>query len=289
MLLIDTHIHTWHLNKSNYAWLNGDTSILNQDYNIEDLNPVIKSVGITAGILVQADDTTEDTDWMFEVANNNDWIKGIVAWLPLLNPIATQQQLINKYLNEELFKGVRHLIHNEPDAKWLLQPQVIESLKLVAANNIPFDVVAVIPEHIEAAIKIAELIPTLKMVFDHLAQPPIAAKEKFGRWGELMSEAATHKNVYAKISGLGTTAKNGTAWQTEDLQPYIEFALNHFGTERCFCGGDWPVSLLAGNYERIWNAYKTILMQLLNEAELNNVFYNNAATFYNIELPNLKI
>ncbi len=99
-----------------------------------------------------------------------------------------------------------------------------------------------------------------------------------------MSEAAIHKNCYAKISGLGTTAKIGTAWQNDDLQPYIEFALNHFGTDRCFCGGDWPVSLLASNYERIWNAYKDILSQLLNEAQLNNVFYDNAKNFYNLSL-----
>ena len=99
------------------------------------------------------------------------------------------------------------MIHDEKDPRWLLQDEVVESLQLLSNNNIPYDIVGVLPAHIETALKLAEKIPSLKMVFDHLNQPPIAEQSRYGKWCDLMKAAATHPNFYAKISGLGTTAK----------------------------------------------------------------------------------
>ncbi|MCU7549669.1 amidohydrolase family protein [Chitinophagaceae bacterium LB-8] len=283
MNLIDTHIHIWNFDKAQYKWLEGDTSILNRTYHIEELEEDRLAAGVSGGILVQAANNFEDTDWMLEVAANNDWLKGVVGWLPLNDPAATEIALTEKYLKNRLFKGVRHLIHNEADPKWLLQEEVMESLQILEAHNIPYDVVGIIPAHIETVLKVAEKLPGLCMVFDHLNQPPIATKEKFGRWGGLMKDAAQHQNLYAKISGLGTTSGNFTSWTTDDLKPYVEFALQAFGAERCFCGSDWPVSLLAGNYNKTWQAYTTILNDLLDKEAQQKVLFQNAVDFYNLQ------
>jgi L-fuconolactonase len=120
------------------------------------------------------------------------------------------------------------------------------------------------------------------MVFDHLNQPPIATDEKFGEWGELLKEASANKNFFVKISGLGTTSQKKD-WSKKDIQPFIEFALEHFGVDRCFCGGDWPVSLLAGSYGQTWNIYREVLDNLLNEADRAKVYYENAKAFYKLD------
>ena len=282
--IIDTHVHVWDLRKASYPWLNDDTSILKRTYTIDELDDERKRVGVTAGVLVQASGKFEDTDLMFETAAATDWIAGVVAWLPLTNTEATSEVLNNKYANNKHFKGVRHQIHDEPEAKWLLQPEVINSLKLLAERNIPFDVVAVLPQHIEAALEVVEKVPELKMVFDHLSQPPAKAKEGFGRWGELMREAAKHKKIYVKISGLGTGSGKLGKVTNEYIKPYIEFACQHFGTDRCFCGGDWPVSLLADSYTNTWQSYKQILAEILSEEERKKILYSNAKAFYKLDV-----
>ena len=142
--------------------------------------------------------------------------------------------------------------------------------------------VGILPAHIETVLKVADKIPELKMIFDHLNQLPVTTKEKFGQWGNLIKVAAGNKKIYAKISGLGTTTQNLIGWAAEDIKPYVEFALENFGTERCFCGGDWPVSLLAGSYTKTWTVYKQVLGNILNTAQQENVFYNNAVQFYNL-------
>jgi L-fuconolactonase len=280
--IIDTHIHQWDLEKVEYEWLKGDTSILNKTYSIEQLTPHLNKAHVTEGILVQAANNFADTDMMLATAASTDWISGVVGWLPLMDPNATERVLNEKYLRNKYFKGCRHLIHNETNAQWLLQDNVIESLKILAIYNIPYDFVGINNEHLKTAIIIAEKLPQLKMVFDHMNQPPIVSKERFGIWGELLLVASKHKNLNVKISGMGTTAGNGKDWTKDDLKPYIMFVLEHFGTDHCFCGGDWPVALLAGSYEKAWLAYQQIFSEELSMEQQEQVLCMNAISFYNI-------
>ena len=182
MRIIDTHVHIWDLEKAQYPWLQDDNSILNRTWRIEEIENDRKEAGVTAGVLVQASGNIEDTELMLETAYKTDWISGIVGWLPLMDTKATQRLLEERFLNEKYFKGVRHQIHDEKDTKWLLQPSVVESLKLLASFDIPYDVVGILPSHIETVTEIADKVPGLRMVFDHLNWPPIATKEKFGKW-----------------------------------------------------------------------------------------------------------
>lgn len=279
--IIDSHVHIWDFNRARYDWLKNDTSILNRNYLVEEYNAARKEAGVSEAVLVQAANNFEDTDHMLEAAVSNEWISGVVGWLPLMDPVQTLNVLQNKYINNKYFKGVRHLIHDEPDARWLLQSTVMESLKTVAEHNLCYDVVGVLPEHIETAMEVADKLPDLKMVFDHINQPPISTKEKFGVWGQLMKEAAGNSNLYCKISGLGNTSKN-INWTAANIKPYIEFVLENFGVERCFCGGDWPVSLLAGDLKNTWQVYIEAITSLLTEADQEKVFYSNAQKFYKL-------
>ena len=280
--IIDTHVHIWNFNQAEYAWLKGNTSVLNRNYELAELEKERQAAGVTGGILVQAANNREDTAWMLENAHASGWIKGVVGWLPLQDPEATGRLLAAGYGADPYFKGVRHLIHDEADPRWLLQDKVLESLRLLAEQGIPYDLVGVLPEHIRTALAVAEKVPALQMVFDHLNQPPISTGERFGSWGEGMKEAAQHELFHVKISGLGTTAQQGESWTAADLEPYIEFVLQYFGEDRCLCGGDWPVSTLAGSYERTWKAYQDIVYGLLDAGGRAKLFHRNAERFYQL-------
>lgn len=281
--IIDTHVHAWDLKKNRYTWLDGDTTILNRSYSIDELETAHTEAGVSFGVFVQAANSFEDTDYMLAECERKSWMIGAVGWLPLMDPDATEKVLTQKYSVNKYFKGVRHLIHNESDVEWLLQDRVLESLGVLAKHNLPFDVVGTSTEHIETALQVAEKIPSLFMVFDHLNQPPISTGHKFGRWGELMREASTHQNLYAKISGLGTTTnKRFGEWTSDDIKPYVAFILETFESDRCFCGGDWPVSLLASDYVRTWRNNINVLQDLLGAEDQAKVFARNAIRFYDL-------
>lgn len=283
-MIIDTHVHIWNLERSAYDWLKAAPDLLNKNYNLQELEELRLAASIDAGIMVQADNTLDDTALMIEAAVQHDWIKGIVGWLPLLNPSKTDQLLQSVLSEEKYFKGVRHLIHDEPDDQWLLQDAVIESLQLLSARQLPYDVVGVKTTHIQTALDVAGKVPGLRMVFDHLNQPPIQAGERFGAWGRLMKEAASHPKFYAKISGLGTTAGK-ESFTAAHIKPYVDFVLTEFGPERCFLGGDWPVSILGGSYVHTWTVYKQVIEELVSDEHTRNrIFSENAIAFYNLNL-----
>lgn len=283
-MIVDTHIHIWDLQHSTYNWLKGAPALLNRTYALPELEESRKAVGITGGILVQADNTLGDTQLMLEAASKNDWIKGVVGWLPLVDTATTKKMIDENWLNEKYLVGVRHLIHDEQDPRWLLQQNVINSLEVLAGYDIPFDVVGVLPEHIKTVLEVSRKVPGLRMVLDHMNQPPIKEEERFGAWGEWMQQASENKNFFVKISGLGGTA-GADLFTADNIKPYVKFILEQFGTDRCFCGGDWPVSLLGKDYITTWNIYKNVIEELIiDETERQSVFWKNANNFYKLNI-----
>ena len=279
--VIDTHMHSWDLQKVRYSWLDGDTSILAQNYYPSGIEDQLRAANVSAAVMVQAANNIEDTEFMFDCAKQYPWIVGVVGWVDLLNPETAKKQL-EAHLKNKYFKGIRHLIHDEPDHNWLLQPAVIKSLGILADHGVPFDVVGVKIEHIKAAIQVAKQIPHLKMVFDHLNHPPIATSEQFGAWGEAIAEAAAMLNFYAKISGLGTCCADFNDWSASTIEPYVAYVLAHFGVHKLMIGGDWPVSLLAGDYVGTHIKYQTVIEKLVAPEHQEKIYSTNATSFYKL-------
>ena len=104
---------------------------------------------------------------------------------------------LDEYTQNAYFKGMRHLIHEEGNPDWVTQKQVIEGLQLLADRGLTFDVVAVFPNQLMHVPALAEKVPGLKMVIDHLAKPPLEEADR-AVWREQMAAAAESPNVFAK-------------------------------------------------------------------------------------------
>jgi L-fuconolactonase len=282
MTVIDTHQHLWDLDRVAYPWLVPDFGPIARTFVASELEPQMAPAGVTHTVLVQSANSYADTEYMLEQAGIFSWVIGVVGWVPLLYPDVAGRA-IERFRHYPLFKGIRHLIHNEADPKWLLQDRVTESLKLLAAAGLTFDVVATTHEHMECIPILGERVPELKMVIDHLGQPPISTRAQ-GDWGANIRVAAENPNVYAKISGLGTASGAPETWSTDDVRPYIEFTLETFGPERCMCGGDWPVCVLAGGYVKAWTIYREVLSAHPKSVQ-DRVLAGTAVDFYKLTVP----
>ena len=220
----------------------------------------------------------EDTASMLTQAEDFDWIGAVVGWVPLLDH-AAERKALDRYCKHPRFRGIRHLIHEEKDPDWVVQPAVIEGLRILAGYGMSFDVVAVYPNHLKHVPTLAEKVPDLTLIIDHLAKPPIKDKQ-MGAWADQISLAAQYPNVYAKVSGLNTAA-DWSNWSAADLKPYIDFAIEKFGAERLMFGSDWPVAILAGDYARVWAETNKALAGR-SPAEIEAVLGGAAAKAYRL-------
>ena len=278
-LIIDAHQHFWNIENVSYPWLRPEHGAIHRTFSPTDLEPQLRAAGVDGTVLVQAANSFEDTRAMLEQSNRHSWIKAVVGWIPLTEP-AIATRAIEVFAAHSKFKGVRHLIHDEPDIDYLLKPEVLESLRLVADLGLTFDVVSVLPRHLEHVSSIATHLPHLKIVIDHLAKPPIL-EGSWEPWATLLYRASAHPNVYAKVSGLNT-ASNWETWSAGDLERYVSHALECFGASRLMFGSDWPVAVLAGGYSKVWHETNLVL-ERVSASERAQILGRTASAFYGLE------
>jgi L-fuconolactonase len=233
---------------------------------------------------VQAADTYDDTFYMLDVAGHSDFVQGVVGWVPFERPNESRTALETLAKNK-YFKGVRNLSHDysnpkyESDDAWITRPAVLETLALVEKMGLSLDYVSVKPEHTKNIVTLAKKFPKLKIVVDHFAKPPIAAKE-MEPWASSMAEIAAFPNVYAKLSGLNT-ASDLANWTVADWQPYVDFMVKTYGANRVMMGGDWPVIVLGNTYVEIWKAQVEVISDYSQEDQ-DWITHKTAKAFYNL-------
>ena len=246
---IDAHQHFWDISRLNYPWMPSEPSPLRRNYLPSELKPILESHGFDGSIAVQAHHSLEEAHWLIDLARQNDFIKGVVGWVDLTD--ARVGSTLEQLQREPRFKGVRHLVHDESDPRWLLRPDVLRGLSELERRNLPYDLL-LRPVHLPMVPLLAEKLPALRMVIDHIAKPSIATGE-FDNWARMMEEVFPITTVCCKLSGMITEAA-WNSWQAADLRPYVAFVLNGFGPRRLMFGSDWPVCLLAGTWKEVFAA-----------------------------------
>ena len=234
---------------------------------------------MSASITVRAADGPKENDILLEHAALTPWVAGVVGWVPLDKPDEVARML-EQFSREQKFVGVRHLINVKPDPDWIMRSAVIEGLSVLMDYNHTFDYVGILPRHLEHVPVLAERLPALRIVLDHLCKPPITSGE-FEPWASQLAEAAEAPNVFAKLSGLD--AGHGDRWSAADLSRYVEHALAVFGPDRLMYGSDWPVSLLRGGYGKVWREINAATSQL-GPQERARIFGGTAIEVYRLVL-----
>jgi len=276
---IDSHQHYWKPARGDYHWMSPAMQVLYRDYLPKDLRPSLEKHKIAKTILVQAAQTVAETDFLLELAAAEDSIAGVVGWLDMEDPGFARQ--FEHYRANAKFVGLRPMLHDLADDGWVLRPQVLDALKIVADTGCAFDFLT-FPRHLPFVLQALDAVPGLRAVIDHISKPEIRGK-KFEPWKTLIAEAAGYPNLYCKLSGMVTEADH-ERWSIDDLRPYIEHVVECFGLDRVMFGSDWPVCLLAGSYDRVIGALEEILSTRLDRDTERRVFGENAARFYKLAM-----
>ena len=280
MTVVDAHQHFWDPARVSYPWLASAYPELDRPFGFDDLAPCLHASDVDATVLVQSEDDEADNELMMDIASRHAEIAGIVAWAPLDDPSALEATIALLRASGKLV-GVRVLIHNRPDPDWLVRQDVQEGLAVLEKQGLTFDVVAVLARHLEHVPVIAERYPSLRLVIDHLAKPPIG--RDLTTWSELLTQAATCPNVFAKVSGLYPVQGDRHPWSVDDLRPAFAIALEIFGVDRLMFGSDWPICEVAGGYQRVMRALLELASDLTDD-EQSALRGNTAIHCYGLRL-----
>jgi L-fuconolactonase len=279
MRKIDSHQHFWHYRPETHGWINQEMGVLKRDFLPSDLAPELAANGVSGCVAVQASQTLRETEWLLSLADQHPFILGVVGWAELKNP-DLPHTLEHLSQNPKL-KGIRHIIQDEPDDCFMLDPAFIRGVNQLPQFKLTYDLL-IYEHHLPVALEFIDKLTEVAVVVDHIAKPKIA-KAKYQPWKKNIKALAHQSAAYCKISGMVTEA-DWSHWQYDNLVPYLDAVVEAFGPARLMIGSDWPVCLLAAQYEGVMKIVDRYF-ENFSMSEREQIFFQNAREFYQLSVP----
>lgn len=255
-MIVDAHHHFWDPARRDHPWMAGsELDPIRRPFGPRDLQPLLEESGVEKTVLVQTISSLDETREFLEIAARSNFVGGVVGWVDLTSP--SLENTFASLDDGDFLVGVRHQVHDEPDADWLLRADVQRGIAAVGEQGLVYDLL-VRTRELPAALVTVRRHPDMKFVIDHAAKPRIAGGSWDAGWEKALTPFGDEANVTCKLSGLVTEA-DWSSWTPEQLEPYVRRCLDWFGPERCMFGSDWPVCLLAGAYSRVLGAMRDIV------------------------------
>ena len=276
-MTIDAHQHFWRYDPARDAWITDAMSRLKRDFLPEELEHERAANGIDGTIVVQVDQSEDETLFLMDLAERYKHIAGVVGWVDLCSPkIEERLRFFSQY---KKLCGFRHIAQAEPDDQFLVGRDFTRGISLLREYGFAYDIL-IYPKQLPAAIELAARFPEQRFVVDHLAKPLIqeGCREP---WASYMRTISQNANVFCKVSGLVTEA-DWLHWKPEDIDPYLDVVFEAFGPERLMFGSDWPVCLLAASYRRVKQLIETYVEAHVAQHK-EDIFGVNAIRFYGLK------
>ena len=275
-LRIDSHQHFWHYRPDTHGWITAAMPQLKRDFLPDDLQPLLAASRFDGCVAVQAQQRVAETEWLLQLADQHPFIRGVVGWVDLCTRDVAED--LRRLAAHPRLRGVRHIVQDEPDDRFMLRPEFMRGIAALAAVGLTYDIL-VYARQLPAAFELVQRFPQQRFVLDHIGKPEIRER-RLGTWRDGITALAACPNVSCKLSGMVTEA-DWRAWTPSDFTAFLDVVLDRFGPQRLMIGSDWPVCTLAGSYADVI-ALVTDYISFLSPSERDAILGGNAARFYGL-------
>ena len=136
---IDAHQHFWNFteNASDFIWMTDELAALKQNFMPSDLDPLLAETGRDGSIAVQAREVVAETDFLLDLAQKHNSIKGVVGWVDLCSDDV--EAVLESYHGYQKLKGFRMLIHDRSDIDFADSAPHSNGVSLLNKYNFTYD------------------------------------------------------------------------------------------------------------------------------------------------------
>jgi len=291
---VDAHQHFWQIARGDYRWMDPNDAGLapiRRDFGADDLRPWRQAHDVVQTVLVQAADSTAETDFLLSLARAHPEVAGVVGWVDVsdVRSVATLERWADT--SGGALKSVRPMLQDLSDPQWIAHAPHPDVVRALIRLGLRFDAL-VKPWHLEALQVFVQRWPDLPVVIDHAAKPQMVRGWDDALWVQPWSKGLAalgeHAQVHCKFSALLTEAAapasaGGDAGYAM-LQPVWERLMTAFGPHRLMWGSDWPVVNLVADYTA-WASLAERFIGTLSADEQAQVWAGTARRFYGLPVP----
>ncbi len=276
--VVDAHVHLWDPARADwYPYLAGMQELDMGDisgmcrrfdqsiYFSEAANwNVQKFVHVAASSMLV--DETRELDEQAEATGHPDVLIG--GLVPSVG-IAECERQLDVQLTSKRFRGVR--IMGEGDEA-VPTPEILQALQ---GRGLILELM-VHPDQLLAAAAAIDAWD-LPVVVEHTGWPRSNDPEEYELWKTGMAAlAGLRENVVCKLSGLAMPMQSMDA---RTFAPWVEHAIESFGTDRCMFASNFPVDGMHGTFDDLYRAYDELTADL-DDATRDQLFAGNAERVY---------
>jgi predicted TIM-barrel fold metal-dependent hydrolase len=280
--IVDCHTHFYDPTRpEGIPWPGKDDRLLYRTVLPQHFLEQAAPLGVTKTVVVEASSRVEDNAWLLELAAKNPAVVGVVGNLP---PGQAQFGVhLKRFAANKLFRGIR--IGHGALRAGLQTPEYLADLRRLAEFDLEVDVNGGPVMSVDIA-RLAEQIPELRIVINHLANLDLDGAAPPRDWRDGMQAAARHPHVFCKVSALVEHARPQSGDKAQKApgdvdfyRPVLDAIWSIFGDDRLIYGSNWPVSDLAASYKTLFS----IVEQYVNgrgAAAAGKFFWKNAQVAY---------
>ena len=291
--IVDAHHHLWDLGRFPYAWLApdapprpfGNHDAIKRNYLTPDYLRHFDKLPLVASVHVQANcgaaDPSEETAWLADLSQTSGCPNAVVGGVDLSSETAAD--VLEAHARYPLAKGVRALVAHDRAGRWrfsdrphvMADPVFIKNAGLLSEMGFSLDLV-IVPEQLSEVAQLAEAVPNLTIIVDHLATPETVS---LSSWRTGINAISGIDSIAMKLSGLWTIDK---FWRPGNLRPYVQHVLAQLGGDRLMYGSNAPIETL---HCPISDQIKTLAL-LIGETQpqwVDAVFCKTASRLYKLD------
>ena len=277
--IVDAHIHFWDPARTDwYPYLSGG-----QQLDIGDISGMCRPFGPDAYFAESAEWNVEkvvhvsaagnyiaeETREREAMADATGHPAAIIGGIRSEQPVAEAIALLDDQMTSSRFRGVRTM---GVDPGGVPRPEVLRALQ---DRDLVFDLMAH-ADVLEAAASTLADWGDLTVVVEHTGWPRTGSPEEYVLWKAGITALAALDNVHCKLSGLAMPL---ASMDREAFRPWIEYALEVFGVDRCFFASNFPVDSTHGTFDDLYSTFDALTANLDADAR-EQLFAANAERIY---------
>jgi predicted TIM-barrel fold metal-dependent hydrolase len=279
--IIDAHIHLFDGTRPQGASYMGSAAYraLSKTSLPALYAPLARPSGIVGAIIVESSAWVEDNLWYLEVSQTDPIMVGVSGRLDPYKPEFAEY--LERYHKNPLYRAIRaSRFFTNTDGKITLDSVAVENLKLLAQADLAHDTANPSMPLMTANVMLADAVPTLRIIMDHLPSFDPAPDGK-AAYEAVIKEMAARPNIFVKLS-QNYHPRIDTKQVVDDykaLSDRLQYLYGMFGEDRVIFGTDYPNSYgVATISEQVGLMKKFFSTKTRAQAE--KYFWRNAARVY---------
>jgi predicted TIM-barrel fold metal-dependent hydrolase len=279
--VVDAHVHLWDPARTDwYPYLSqpptqgdGDASRMYRRFDVGAYRAEAARWNVDKFVNVAAATGRHSIEETIELDSDADASGGpdaIIGGLPPTETVAEAIELLDRQMTASRFRGVRPMgAHQGP----LPEAGVLHALE---ERDLVFELMTH-PDQLRMAAAQLAGFDDLVVVVEHTGWPRSNSDEERALWRVgIDALAGLGDNVVCKLSGLAMPLRSMAAGA---FAPWIDYAIEAFGVDRCLFASNFPVDAMYGTFDELYEAFGTVTAGIDDESR-GKLFATNAERIY---------